>query len=347
MSTTIMIDDDVKAWVAARLVGQQKPEFTAADVALQAQKSFKVDAKKFERFVTDRCIANAPGTEDRHYNYLFRLPSGRYRIFRQGDAIEYSHAMAPTTPEVHRVPTEYKGLFSSASKFPSEVRPIGAAPASGSSAPPASKVPPKATTRKASQGTLETEPTPPPSTRGLQADLSGLDEHMPANVAKRTIHDLLFLEIGKIGSQLDAQDKQSFTIQFENIVGMVRTRENILVKLPGGQAIGHRADLVVELETPARTLFVDIVEAAHSADQLKAHAFDALHLRKDGKQRYAVLVFLRTPNGTLQEQAEAIAYGYDFFFGVDAIHAKDPNKFYALKSQILQWIHGKVKPNSG
>ena len=349
MSTTIVIDDDVKVWVAGRMLAQEKGEFSLAEVGTVAHKLFKSDAKKVERFAQDHCVANTAGAGEKHYNYLFKVGNGRYRMFKQGDAIEYSHAMSPTTPEVHRVPTDYKPLFSSAARFPAGLRPAetptSSTPTVAVPAKPAAKHAGKKVDVPHPQHVAAVAPAVPAINRGLRADLSGLDEHMPENVAKRTIHDMLFLEIGKIGSQLDAQDKQSFTIQVDGHSGMLRTRENLLVKLPKGIAIGHQADVVLELENPARTLYIDIVEAAHNAEDLKAHAFDALHLRKDGKGRYSVLVFLRTPNGTLQEQAEAIAYGYDFFFGVDSHHVKDANKFYALKAQILQWMHGKVKPS--
>lgn len=348
MSTTIVIDDDVKVWVAGRMLAQEKGEFTLSEVGVLAQKLFKVDAKKVERFAQDRCIANNAGSGEKHYNYLFKVATGRYRMFKQGDAIEYSHAMAATTPEIQRVPADYKPLFSAAARFPAGLR-----PAEPVAAPAATLVVPAKPAAKPSGKKVEMPVAPAPSStptvpainRGLRADLAGLDEHMPGNVAKRTIHDMLFLEIGKIGSQLDAQDKQSFTIQVDGHSGMLRTRENVLVKLPKGIAIAHLADIVLELENPARTLYLDIVEAAHNAEDLKAHAFDVVHLRKDGKARYTILVFLRTPNGILQEQAEAIAYGYDFFFGIDSNHVKDASKFYALKSQILQWMSGKVKPS--
>ena len=351
MSTTIVVDDDVKMWVAARVVASEKAEFSLTDVVTKAQKLFKVDAKKFERFLQDRCIANTAGSDEKHYNYIFKLGTGKYRMFKQGDAIEYSHAMAPTTPEVHRVPAEYKSLFAPGARFPDGLRPAepvqASAPVVHAPAKSAAKVivakkpqPPAAQTVAPTSPAVSAAPS---TSRGLQANLSGMDEHMPANIAKRTIHDMLFLEMGKIGSQLDAQDKQSFTIQLNEATGMLRTRENLLVKLPRGPAIAHVADVVVELENPARTLYIDIVEAAYNAEDLKAHAFDAMHLKKDGKGRYAILVFLRTPTGTLQEQAEAIGYNYDFFFGVDANHVKDANKFYALKAQIMQWVHGKVK----
>lgn len=350
MSTTIVIDDDVKVWVAGRMLAQEKGEFTLSEVGSVAQNLFKSDAKKVERFAQERCVANTSGSAEKHYNYLFKVATGRYRMFKQGDAIEYSHAMAPTTPEVSRVPSDYKPLFSAAARFPAGLRPANAQAAAAPvpvtvPAKPAAKSVGKKVDVPPAPAPVAASPAGPAINRGLRADLSGLDEHMPANVAKRTIHDMLFLEIGKIGSQLDAQDRQSFTIQVEGISGMLRTRENLLVKLPKGIAIGHPADIVLELENPTRTAYIDIVEAAHNAEDLKAHAFDAFHLRKDGKDRYSILVFLRTPNGILQEQAEAIASEYDFFFGVDSHHVKDGNRFYALKAEILKWMHGKVKPS--
>jgi hypothetical protein len=345
------VDDDVKIWEAARLVSLQKPEFSSRDVLDSVQKLFNEDAKKMERFLTEHCVANTSGAGGKQHNYLFKLAANRYRMFRSGDPIEFTHASAPTSPEVHRVPQEYRALFT-ASKFPEGLRPI-AAPAAPPAAAHGDGRPEKAkhdasAGKTASQAVMQAPAQrAPPATKGLKVDMAELDATVPANIARRTIFDLLFLEFGKIGSRLETKQGdlkgESFAIQHEKVSGTVKTHQNFTIVMPSGGLVAHQSDILIELESPSRTLFIDIVEASARPDDMKAHGFDALHLKKDKKQRYSTLVFLRTPHGMLQEQAESISYGYDFFFGADANEAKNNNKFYALKSHIVDWLNGKVK----
>src|SRR5688572_5681339 len=130
-------------------------------------------------------------------------------------------------------------------------------------------------------------------------DLAELDATAPAGIARRTIFDLLFLEFGRLGSKLETKQgdvkSESFVIQHEKVTGTVKTHQNFTIVLPSGGLLAHEADILVELESPPRTLFIDVVEAATRAEEMKAHGFDAIHNRKDKKQRHSVLVYLRTP----------------------------------------------------
>lgn len=343
-----VIDDDVKVWVAARAIAVQRPEFTAQELMESFEKIFKGADKKIERFATHQCVANAPGGTGKHYNYLFKAGPNRYRMFKTGDPIEYTHAGAPTSPEISRVPPEFKSLFA-AGRFPDGLKPaepqkaVEPRPERGSSA------------KTGGAQTVMEKSAPParqvPATKGLMVDLAELDMNAPSGIARRTIFDLLFLEFGRLGSKLETKQgdakSESFVIQHEKATGTVKTHQNFTVVMPRGGLISHEADILVELESPTRTLFIDVVEASTRPAEMKAHGFDALHIRKDKKQRFSVLVFLRTPAGMLQEQAENVAYGYDFFFGADSLDAKNPNKFYALKSLVLDWINGTAKSNAG
>jgi hypothetical protein len=343
-----VIDDDVKVWVAARAVSLQKPEFSAQDVLESIQKLFKQDAKKMDRFVTHQCVANVPGGAGKHFNYLFKVGPNKYRMFKTGDPIEYTHAGGPTSPDVGRVPAEFRSFFA-AGRIPEGLKPAESTrPAELSAGKPRAE----AAGAKTAQALLEKPAGRAiPATKGLLVDMAELDASAPSGIARRTIFDLLFLEFGRLGSKLETKQgdvkSESFVIQHEKATGTVKTHQNFTIVLPSGGLIAHEAEIVVELESPQRILFIDIVEAATRTEEMKAHGFDALHNRKDRKQRYSILVYLRTPAGMLQEQAESIAYGYDFIFGADANDAKNSNKFYALKSHVLSWIEGKIKPNAG
>lgn len=328
------VDDDVKVWVAARTAALEKPEFATADIVKAAVKLFKVDEKKFERFITNYCVANAAGADGTHFNYLFRLAPSRYRMFRQGDPIEFTHATAPTMPEVHRVPSEYRGLYSATQRFPAELKPVGV---------PAKPPEPIVRAKDGKKTTPATPVDPNPPLRGLKLDTAGFDAASPVSQARRTIFDMLFLEMGKIGSRLEAQRGENFIINLAPFTGTVFSVQNIPVKMPSGGTISHTADITVELEGH-RTLYIDIVESTARLDEIKSLAFDALHLRKERRDRYGILVFLKGPHGHLREQVESICYSYDLFFGGDANQVKDASKFYALKSHILDWMGGKLKP---
>lgn len=330
------VDDDVKVWVAARMLALEKPEFSNGDLAKTISKMFKDDEKKMERFVANYCVANTAGSEGKHFNYLFKLGANRYRLFRQGDPIEFTHATAPTMPEVHRVPSEYKGLYSGGQRFPPELKPVG------TPAKPDSVVKPTKDNKKTS-APEPVDPTLP--LRGLKLDTTGFDAASPVSQARKTIFDMLFLEMGKIGSRLEAQRGENFVINLAPFNGTVYSLQNIPVKMPSGGTISHTAEIVIELENH-RTLYVDIVESTARLEEIKSHAFDAMHLKKEKKDRYGILLFLKGPHGMLREQVEAICYSYDLFFGADANQVKDAAKFYALKAQILEWMAGKLKPTA-
>ncbi|MBI2077007.1 MAG: hypothetical protein HYT80_01365 [Euryarchaeota archaeon] len=319
-------------------MGQKSGEFTAAQLSETLEKLFKGEGKRLEKFAAQHCVANAEATGSKHYNYLFRVGAGRFRMWKQGDPIEYTHASSPTMPEVSRVPPEHKSLYTTGSRFPAELRPVevAAKPAETKAEKTKHEAGKKPTPVITETGTRQYP------TRGLLM-AEGLDENVPANLARRTIFDMLFLEMGKIGSRLESQQSENFVINLEPHTGMVATRKNVMLKLPNGTAVSHMTDILIEAENPSRSLYIDIVESYAPPEDVKSHAFDAMHLRKDGKQRYGILVFLRGSHGMLQEQAEAVAYPYDFFFGQDSAHVKDPNKFYALKAQVLAWLGGKVK----
>lgn len=331
------VDDDVKVWVAARMLALENSEFSNADLAKTIAKLFKDDEKKMDRFAANHCVANTSGAEGKHYNYLFKVGPNRYRLFRQGDPIEFTHATSPTMPEVHRVPSEYKGLYAGGQRFPPELKPVGT-PAHPAPHPRSAKEHKKTT---APSATLDS--TLP--LRGLKLDTTGFDAASPVSQARKTIFDMLFLEMGKIGSRLEAQRGENFIINLPPFTGTVYSLQILPVKMPSGGTISHTAEIVVELENH-RTLYIDIVESTARLEEIKSHAFDAMHLRKEKRDRYGVLVFLKGPHGMLREQVEAICYSYDLFFGADANQVKDAAKFYALKSQILEWMAGKLKPTA-
>lgn len=247
------IDEDVKVWVAAKTIALETPEFSLQALVEQLRKQFRSDPKKVERFVTRHCVANAAGDGEPYFNYLFRLSPSKYRLFHAGDPIEYSHASAPTTPEVRRVPAEYKSLYSASAKLAQHMR---AVPTTSANATPVLRLEPlqqktkaragKVASPKSSEATKALEPT----TSGLKPLLSDLDESVPANAARRNLLDQLFLEMGTIGSRLEHARGSTFSLNVPGVTGSATSLQNLAVRLPNGGSISHVADLVVEIESP-------------------------------------------------------------------------------------------------
>lgn len=160
--------------------------------------------------------------------------------------------------------------------------------------------------------------------------------------ARTTLLETLFKEVGENGSLLDHPLGQTFNIRSDAGEGAVHTNKNLMVPLGEGRSVSHPADLLIELEHGG-TLFVDIVDAHGRLDDLKAKGFDAIHLKSALKKPFGILIFVRAKTGgVLQEQAEAIAHGYAYVFGIDEENVVLPPKFAACKSEILKWLssHG-------
>ena len=158
----------------------------------------------------------------------------------------------------------------------------------------------------------------------------------PVDAARATIAQALYHEIGKPGSLLSLPQGIAFSVRPGLGYREVHTHHRIQVPLPGGNATHHLCDLAIELEDGA-LLVLDVLGSQSTMSEVKARAFDALQLRSLS-QCYAVLVFLQGPGGLERDHIEAVAHGYDHFFGVPADHVGDPTRFTALKARVAQWI---------
>ena len=159
----------------------------------------------------------------------------------------------------------------------------------------------------------------------------------PVDAARATIAQALYHEIGKPGSLLSLPQGIAFSVRPGLGSGEVHTHHRIQVPLPGGNATHHLCDLAIELEDGA-LLVLDVLGSQSTMSEVKARAFDALQLRSLS-QCYAVLVFLQGPGGLERDHIEAVAHGYDHFFGVPADHVGDPTRFTALNARVAQWIN--------
>lgn len=158
----------------------------------------------------------------------------------------------------------------------------------------------------------------------------------PADAARATLAQALYHEVGKPGSLLSHPSGIGFSVRPGLGSGEARTQHRIRVPLPGGNSTNHVADLSIELDNGA-LLVLDVLTSHSTLAEVKSRAFDALQMRALS-QCYAVLVFVQGPGGLERDHVEAVAHGYDHFFGVAADHVGDPARFTALKSRVAQWI---------
>lgn len=156
------------------------------------------------------------------------------------------------------------------------------------------------------------------------------------DAARATIAQALYHEVGRPGSLLSHPTGVAFSIRPGLGAGEARSHHRIHVPLPGGNGTNHLADLAIELDNGA-LLVLDVLTAQSSLSEVKAKAFDALQLR-GLSQCYAVLVFVHGKGGLERDHVEAVAHGYDHFFGVESDGVADSSRYTALKARVTQWI---------
>lgn len=162
------------------------------------------------------------------------------------------------------------------------------------------------------------------------------------DAARAAIAQTLYHEVGKPQSLLTLPNGSvSFAVRPGLGAGEARTQHRLAVPLPGGNATTHVSDLCIELENGA-TLVLDVLTAQSPMSEVKSRAFDALQMR-GMSQCYAVLVFVAGKSGLERDHVEAIAHGYDHFFGVDADRVSDSARYTALKARVSQWIKAAAK----
>lgn len=156
------------------------------------------------------------------------------------------------------------------------------------------------------------------------------------DAARATIAQALYHEVGRPGSLLAHPTGVAFSVRPGLGTGEARSHHRIHVPLPGGNGTSHLADIAIELDNGAM-LVLDVLTAQSSLSEVKAKAFDALQLR-GLSQCYAVLVFVHGKGGLERDQVEAVAHGYDHFFGVGSDGVADSARYTALKARVAQWI---------
>jgi hypothetical protein len=159
-----------------------------------------------------------------------------------------------------------------------------------------------------------------------------------APVARATLLDALYKEIGEEGSLLDHPNGKSFTLKRDQFEGVLHSNHPLMVLMPNGGSVAHVADLVIDVEAGA-LVYVDVYDGQSTMKEVKAGAFDAFHLKARPRKHHAVCVFVRSPHSVLQqEQVEAVGHSYDYCFGVDDSNATLGLKFAACLAEIQRRI---------
>jgi len=183
----------------------------------------------------------------------------------------------------------------------------------------------------ANGSTTPPPPAPPSPGRGIVLDGGSLP------LARAVLAEALLRDFGASGTKVhEPKGGLHFLVHPKHGAGVVRTQHNLMLPLPEGHATSHAADLVIELENGAM-LMLDIVPSSIAPTDMKALAFDALQLRRLDLA-FSVLVFVRTPGGMAQEQAQALGHGYDVHFGVSEEQLHSEQSFAALRARIGQWL---------
>lgn len=161
----------------------------------------------------------------------------------------------------------------------------------------------------------------------------------PVAVARATLLEALYKEVGQPGSLLQHPHGQSFVLRPDVREGAVHTHRTLMVPLPKNGSVPHTADVAVELEDGA-AVFVDVLDSNARLEDLKADAFDATLLKtKSRAPHFSVLVYVRLPHPVhSQDLVEAVAHSYDYVFGIDETNVSLAVKFAACTSEIVRRI---------
>ena len=166
---------------------------------------------------------------------------------------------------------------------------------------------------------------------------ASLEDDEKRRGARRAVMHALFKDVGKAGSTMQHPTGMTFTLDPKVASGDVRSPDAITIPLPEGHTTRHTADIHLELDNGAR-LVLDVLPSYARLESVKAHAYDALQLRRLDRC-FSALVFLRCPgSGLTQEQVEGLGHGYDYIFGIDEEHLHSEMRYSALRGRVGAWL---------
>ena len=150
----------------------------------------------------------------------------------------------------------------------------------------------------------------------------------------------LFARLGEPGT-LSGQGKPArFEIKKSLGGGTCEASCSLEYTLPSGRKLSHVSDILIASPN-GKTVAVELLWATDLSDQLKARAYDALHLKQAlGKSLTTFLIYLRAGLGGLgAEQAREICYPFDQFIALEHQDPQNP----AIWVPVLDRIEAEVQ----
>ena len=149
----------------------------------------------------------------------------------------------------------------------------------------------------------------------------------------------LFARVGEPGTMTGAGKTARFEIKKSLGGGMCQAEGTLDYMLPSGRSLSHKNDILISLPHK-KYVAVELKWVSNVTDQFKARAYDMLHLKQAlGEQLRGIMVYLRTGQGGLStDQAQAISYPFDVFFGIENQDPQNP----AVWVPILDHIEAEV-----
>ena len=146
---------------------------------------------------------------------------------------------------------------------------------------------------------------------------------MERDYSEGVIRDFLFQilcdRIGKMGTMRGEAKVASFKVKGSFGGGICSVEGALDYTLPTGSKHSHKNDILIETAS-GKYIVLEVKFLSSVPDQFKARSFDILNLKRTfGKQLVGIMVYLHVPRaGISAEQAHAICYPFDHFFGLEA-----------------------------
>ena len=106
---------EIEIWIASRLLSGRKRVFSKKELLNHIERIFHDKRHGLSTHISNICVGNIPIAKSGHsyyYNYLFRISSGKYRVFSKEDIPHKERIGYPTNPILEEIPPEYRNLHS-------------------------------------------------------------------------------------------------------------------------------------------------------------------------------------------------------------------------------------------
>jgi len=146
---------------------------------------------------------------------------------------------------------------------------------------------------------------------------------------------VLYAHVGEPGTLRGEGKTGRFEIKKALGGGTCAAESGLDYALPSGQRLTHLADIMISLPN-GRMVTIELQWACDLTDQLKARAYDMLHLKQAlGKELTGILIYLRAGLGGLSaEQAREICYPFDQFIALEHQDPQNPVMWVPVLEKI-------------